>query len=269
MRMVEINADANNHSSELLSSAPYSLSCFTRDDALSKCQRKKSNIAITGLTASGKTTHSHLIVEEFGLSYTSASTILREKAGYKGAPDSRFWLTSEGHRLANKAIELGIDEELKEKEHRTDFTVFDCRTLPWLAKNQIFSIWIESSIESRVYKAYISHGPSETRTFDEIKSEILLKDQRDCEHFIKAFGINILKDFEPLDVILDISSFIKMPTKSSSLESIRLGQDIISSIVGLYITGEDHFRRKVVNQYEEYGSKIFRCFSQRFAELMR
>ena len=37
--------------------------------------RYSGNVCISGLTASGKTTHSHLLAGEFGLTYVSGSQI--------------------------------------------------------------------------------------------------------------------------------------------------------------------------------------------------
>jgi cytidylate kinase len=228
----------------------------------------KSNIAITGLTAAGKTTHSRIIEKEFGHKYFSASSLLAEISGYKEEVFSGFWLTTKGHEMASKVIDSGIDEALKKKEEDSAFTIFDCRTLPWLSKKNVFSVWIESSLESRTYKALISHGPSETRTFDDLKKEISYKDNRDCDSFRQAFGFDILKDLEPLDVIIDISSFIKSPTIKSSWESIQQGQDIISSAVGLYITGDDFYRKRMKILYDEFGTQVFRRFSDRYQQIL-
>lgn len=121
-------------------------------------QRYKRNIAITGLTAAGKTTHARITQAEFGLEYVSASTVLRRMAGFEDEPSNDFWISRDGQALTQRMIELGIDEVLQNMEDICDGVIFDCRSLPWLARNAILSIWLESSLDSRVWKGMVSQG---------------------------------------------------------------------------------------------------------------
>jgi len=228
----------------------------------------KHNVAITGLTAAGKTTHSHITIKEFGFGYVSASTILREKAGLTGEPSADFWLSPKGQALTQKIIELGIDEALRDKEEASEFTIFDCRSLPWLTRRPILSIWLESSLESRVYKAIVSHGESEKRSFDEIRREIAAKDERDRGNLLRAFGFDLLNDWEPLDVVIDISDFIEAPSCKASWKSIQLAQDIISVVVGLYLDDDDFYRIRLNKLRKIFGHSIFKHFSKRYLQIL-
>ena len=228
----------------------------------------KHNIVIAGLTAAGKTTHARLTVAEFGFGYVSASTILREKAGFKDEPPSDFWLSAEGQALSRRIIELGIDEALQKAEDARDETVFDCRSLPWLVTHPILSIWLESSLESRVWKAIISQGKDCRRTVDEIRYEVIGKDERDRDNLLRTFGFDLFRDHEPMDVIVDLSTLITAPTIHASWRSIRVGQDIISAAVGLYLTRNDFYRVRLRQLQRQLGPPVFRRFSRHFGQLL-
>lgn len=228
----------------------------------------KRNIAITGLTATGKTTHSKITVAQFGFNYVSASSILRRQAGLSGEPPADFWLSTPGIELSRRIIELGIDELLREAEDTGDQTVFDCRSLPWLAKSEMLSLWLESSIESRVWKALVSHGSSSKVSEDQVLEEINLKDERDRENLWNTYGFDLFVDREPMDVVLDISDLISAPTIEASWRSIQVTQDIISAIVGLYLTRDVFYRTRLRALCDELGSVVFRRFSPRFLDIL-
>lgn len=117
------------------------------------------NIIISGLTASGKTTHSKIISSEFGLIYFGASKLLLEKFGIdnKKIPND-FWTTSKGKELSRKMTKVNIDNMLLEKFQSINNAVFDCLSLPYMdISGKHLSIWLESSLESRCIKSAISH----------------------------------------------------------------------------------------------------------------
>lgn len=225
------------------------------------------NVIISGLTASGKTTHAKILCSEFGFNYFSASTILKECVGLKEDVTNEFWLTSEGQNLRNKMMEFNIDDILIEKESVSKFSIFDCRALPWISNQGSLSIWLESSFESRVMKAIISQGSNIMPLADVLK-EISTKDNGDRADFLEAYGFDIYQDLQVFDVIIDISNFISEPTISSSWKSIRQAQDILSLIVGLFLTKDDFYRTKIVNIKNLYGPQIFKSFSNRFEDLL-
>ena len=118
-------------------------------------QYRTRNVVISGLTAAGKTTHARILQAEYGFAYVSASTILREKAGIHGQVPNDFWLSSRGQQLVADMDKYGVDDTIQQFVETRDEQVFDCRTLPWLAPKPVFSIWLESSLESRVMKSVV------------------------------------------------------------------------------------------------------------------
>ena len=118
----------------------------------------QGNIAISGLTAAGKTTHARLLEIEFGLKYVSGSSILLDRGGVGRQVPPDFWISPSGMHLVSRIVELEVDEALRDAEASSAETVFDCRSLAWLARNPLLTIWLESSRDSRIRKAIVSLG---------------------------------------------------------------------------------------------------------------
>ena len=70
------------------------------------------NICISGLTASGKTTHAHLLAGEFGLTYVSGSQIQLNFMGVSPIQTKDFWITVEAKKLWDEKQFAQIDSEL-------------------------------------------------------------------------------------------------------------------------------------------------------------
>ena len=62
-------------------------------DECMRALRYEGNVCISGLTASGKTTHSHLLAGEFGLTYVSGSQIQLNFMGVSPIQKKDFWIT--------------------------------------------------------------------------------------------------------------------------------------------------------------------------------
>jgi cytidylate kinase len=228
----------------------------------------KSNIALTGLTAAGKTTHSLISSAEFGFTYFSASNIVRSKVGLSTDYPPDFWTSDQGIALVRQVGALDIDETLVESEQTMHETIFDCRSLPWLSRNKILSIWLKSSIESRVNKALVSYENSSTKSREEVYSLLQAKDDQDRKTFKDKFNFDLFKDYQVMDVVLDISPFSKGVSKFSAWESIQQSQDIISMIIGLYLTHHDFYRHRLTNMRQEMSREIFCHFSKSFEEII-
>lgn len=234
-----------------------------------KAQKQKPNIAITGLTAAGKTTHALITQAEFKLGYVSGATLLLEKVGISKDVPSDFWISPAGHTLSQQATEFNLDETLRDEEISLNNTIFDCRSLPWLTRSPILSIWLESSLDSRTWKAMVSHSKKkEQRTTETMRKEIYMKDKMLRDGLLYTFGFDIFHDYEPMDVILDISDFITGPSIYASWRSIQMVQDIISSLVGLYLSNDHFYRLRLRNLREVFGPSVFRHFSARFKSFL-
>ncbi len=199
------------------------------------------SICISGLTAAGKTTHSHLLAGEFGLTYVSGSQIQLNFMGVSPIQPKDFWITDEAKSFWNKEQFERIDAELVRLESDAEGYIFDTSTMPWRHRRPALCIWLESTLESRVLKSVVSHRGRSRFSFDAYKKKIIDKDKSTISLYKELYGIEIGKDCEPFQLIIDISTLISEPTLQASMKSISIAHSIIKPAVGWYLTGQEKF----------------------------
>lgn len=205
------------------------------------------SVCISGLTASGKTTHSHLLAGEFGLTYVSGSQILLNFMGISPIQPKYFWISEEAKALWNEKEFIRIDSELLRLESISEGYIFDTSTMPWRHKKPALCIWLESDLESRIIKSIVSHRGRGRFSYDSYRDKILEKDKATIDLYKKLYNIDIGKDLSCFDLILDISTLIKNPTLKASLYSISTTHNIIRAAVGWYLTNDNEFRVQFEN----------------------
>ena len=215
-----------------------------------------SKVVISGLTAAGKTTHAKLLCQEYGLKYVSASQILLKVAGLDPEQPPDFWVTPEGRQISRRISWVQIDDEFRRLESESDDTVFDCQSLPWLCSRECFNIWIDSSRDSRVMKALVSHKGESNLTLQDVGEGVDAKDQFAREQILTNYGIDLFQDRQPIDFIVDISSFITAPTEEASRLSILNAHKIISSAVGWYLFEDKSCRDRFEEELATYGDSV-------------
>lgn len=217
------------------------------------------NVIISGLTAAGKTTHSHLLAGQFGLRYMSASQVLLSILGMFPVQARDFWLTEEAQASIERA-EPSVDNELVNLEAKSDRTVFDTVSLPWLCKQDALSIWLESSFSSRTKKAIVSHHGEGRFTGKELESLIFRKDEQMRRRLQERYGWDLYSDRTPFDMIVDISECISEPTFESAIQSIDQVQRVLYPAVGWYLTHKNEFRMQFKDARRKTPSvEIVRC----------
>jgi len=200
------------------------------------------NIIISGLTAAGKTTHSKILSKEFGLSYISASDLLLRYFNIEPSKVGKnFWVSKEGIEISKKMADVNIEKMLLEKFNSTNYSIFDCLSLPYMIDNgRSLNIWIESSVQSRVMKAAVSHGKDYVTR--ELEKEVICKDNNTLNTLRYSLNdIKIGEDIRCYDVIIDISDFIEEPNIVSSWKSISKAHRILSLIVGYFLSQDAYF----------------------------
>src|ERR1019366_6019970 len=93
--------------------------------ASTEALRYSGSVCISGLTASGKSTHSHLLAGEFGLTYVSGSQIQLNFMGVSPIQTRDFWITTEAKGLWNEIDFMKIDTELLRLETGAEGFIFD------------------------------------------------------------------------------------------------------------------------------------------------
>lgn len=222
-----------------------------------------TNIFISGLTAAGKTTHSKLICEEHNLTYISASVILLQKLSIDPSNTSRnLWVNTEGDKIAekritDKSIDDWVDEKLTQLAETHHNCVFDTFGLPWLTNQLGLRIWLASDINSRIWKAMISHGEELIHSYEELAEKIDQKDRYTREHLLMTHSFDIYKDYDIFDFAIDLSSFISGPTQIASRKSIADVQVIISAITNLYFLDSTLNKERFKDLFKKYGKSVF------------
>jgi|GEM_PF-58175 len=218
--------------------------------------RYRGNICISGLTAAGKTTHSHLLAGEFGLTYVSGSQIQLNFMGVSPIQSKDFWITDEAKRYWNEKEFARIDSELLRLEGISQGYVFDTSTMPWRHRKPALCIWLRSDLKSRITKAIVSHRSLSRIPFESYQAKVEQKDATTLALYNKLYGINIGTDLSCFDLILDINSAINEPTLEASMNSIALVHDVIRPAVGWYLTGHRRFRRDLEEAVKRHNHLV-------------
>lgn len=229
-----------------------SFSTSDKDAATLEALRYDGNICISGLTASGKTTHSHLLAGEFGLTYVSGSQIQLNFLGVSPIQSKDFWITQDAKSLWDESQFQRIDAELLRLESVSHGYIFDTSTMPWRRQHQGLCIWLQSTLESRVLKSIVSHRGRSTFPISAYPERISNKDHATVSLYRRLYGIEIGDDLSCFDIILDISSLITEPTLRASLRSITVAHAFIRSAAGWYLTGDVRFRRQFESARRRY-----------------
>ncbi len=214
------------------------------------------NICISGLTAAGKTTHSHLLSGEFGLTYISGSQIQLNLMGISPIQSREFWITQEARALWNTEQFARVDSELLRLESCRTGCVFDTSTMPWRHRKDALCIWLDSTLPSRVIKSIISHHGDGNIAVNEYTTMIEHKDRSTYSLYKSLYGIDIGTDLSPFDLVIDISNLIEQPTLRSSLASILRTHSIIRPAVAFYLTGDEQFRDEYIRMVHNNGNYV-------------
>ncbi|MGO8700249.1 MAG: hypothetical protein ACLQVY_21370 [Limisphaerales bacterium] len=218
--------------------------------------RYSGNICISGLTASGKTTHSHLLAGEFGLTYVSGSQIQLNFMGVSPIQSKDFWISEAAKAMWSKQEFARIDAELLRLEALAEGYIFDTSTMPWRHRRPALCIWLESSLESRIIKSIISHRGQSHFPTREYAGRISEKDDLTKALYKELYDITIGLDLERFDLVIDLSRLISEPTLCQSISSISTAHTIIRSAVGWYLTGDTVFARMFLDAKTQYDHLI-------------
>lgn len=209
------------------------------------------NIFIAGLSASGKTTHCYLLSGYYGLTFVSGSQIHLGINGISPVQGRDFWLTKQAKDLLTEEQFLKVDQELCNIEKNSKGVIFDSWIMPWRKSMDGLCIYLESSLESRVLKAAVSRRENGFDIDESYAEAIKNKDEAAAQLYQKLYGIDISRDLEPFDLIVDISKFINSSTFESSQASIQKVDNILKAAVGFYLTGKVHYREELQKQCDQ------------------
>lgn len=172
-----------------------------------------SNIVISGLTASGKTTHSQLLASSLGYEWFGASLVLKELLGVEG----RYWLTDWDSARREGEIDRELDRRMVAEFVSRERTVFDAWALPWTSAEPALRVWLGSDVNSRARKVVVSRLRfGEPMLVADGRRVALEKDATSRALFRSQHGFDLFRDHEVFDLRFDLSALIAVPTVPAS-----------------------------------------------------
>jgi cytidylate kinase len=187
-----------------------------------------ANVILSGLTASGKTTHAKILAAELGFNYFNASSILKRLVHKEGD----VWLNEWDVARKSGELDRELDQLVIHEFDSRDCTVFDAWALPWTTDSPAVRVWIESDLHSRTRKVIVSRlRVGETLEFDKSLKIALEKDEVSQIIFKKLHDFDLFQDKKVFDVIVSNTSLIENPTIKCSDEGIAIFSPVLLSTV--------------------------------------
>jgi len=208
-------------------------------------------IAISGLTAAGKTTHSRLLAKEMGWECLHATDVLLREMGRNPSESRGIWFSDlrelEAARDASSVDDRVDSTILARLSEDSSPAVIDSWSLPWYGPRRISSIWIGSDRLSRTWKCQVSRLPQ--RDFDVVRCAALIdeKDLASRVRFIERYGIDIFSDRQPFDFVLDNSHLITSPTEASSAKGIAAFHQVVMACAKLVTGGSGNALADIID----------------------
>jgi cytidylate kinase len=170
-------------------------------------------ILFSGLTASAKTTYSHLAANEFNRSWLDATTLLKSLAGLTHVPNNELWVTDAADEIQEARegdmLDRQLDEQLLQQARDNPGAVIDAWALPWLWEGDAVRIFVESDLDTRVQRCMGSLAVvGEDSSAAAAEKLITEKDTYTRDLFHRLYGFDIFVDREIFDCSLDTSGFV-------------------------------------------------------------
>jgi len=150
-------------------------------------------ICISGLTGSGKTTIAEILSKKLHYPLISSS--------YKNLTKDIVKFTQEN--VNNEKLAKEFDKKIIQLAKKEKNCIITTWLGPWFIKNS-FKVWLYASEEERIKRV----AKREKLSLKKAKEYVEKKDNSTIKHFMKVYGINILKH-EDFDLIINTESFSK------------------------------------------------------------
>lgn len=196
-------------------------------------------VVISGLTAAGKTTHGKLLAEAMGMPYFSASDALRalvsKEHGVSDAWGER-WHPGVDTVRNDGDVDRQVDRMMLEVVQRSDHGLFDACFLPWLYDgSDVINIWLESDLESRIRKCYVSHLDNARISIGEARDVVERKDQVTRKALLRTQN-SVYRPDGRFDAVLCNSDLMQSATVASAVRGVAVFSKLLEECV-YYLLG--------------------------------
>ncbi|WP_190823489.1 cytidylate kinase family protein [Saccharopolyspora pogona] len=194
--------------------------------------KRRPNIAVSGLTAAGKTTHARLLAHAFGYQYVSATEILLDLLGIE-SDTGRAWFDHQERIRKARAVgdvDAELDRRLIKLATEEDGLVLDSWAIPWTCHAPMIRLWFESDVMSRTWKCFVSQGESPEHDLDSCLRIIEEKDVSTRELFLRDHRFDLFRDRDVFDAILDNTHLIRRPTRRAADTGITAFEPVVTAV---------------------------------------
>ncbi|RLJ02246.1 MAG: cytidylate kinase [Candidatus Aenigmatarchaeota archaeon] len=166
-------------------------------------------IVFSGMAAVGKTTLARAVAKRYGLEFHCGGEVLLEIAREEGYNPSgeEWWDTKEGVEfLKRRKEDLEFDKILDRKMLELASTrkgVFTSWTLPWIYSGPAINFWLKVPKNERARRMALRDKITEKEALKIIEE----RDEHNKELYKKLYGIELEKDLEPFDFVLNIGHY--------------------------------------------------------------
>ncbi len=168
------------------------------------------------MSAAGKTTVSRILAKRLGVEAIGGGEILREMAserGYNPVGDD-WWDTDEGIRfLRERESDPEFDKEADSRLRKKIIAgniVITSYTAPWIIKEG-FKIWLSATQDTRAKRM----SKRDKTNLEKSEGVVKLRDSENYGLYKELYGIDLLNDTAPFDLIIDTNK--KTPEQISEI----------------------------------------------------
>lgn len=227
----------------------------------SRSNIERPNVAFSGLTAAGKTTHAQILAEQLGYDYVCAGQVMLDILDMSRSVEG-VWF-SEYDKIAEARegdkVDMELDARLKQMADDRDGVVFDTWAMGWIYDGPLVRIWLDSDIPSRTRKSFVSQGENQELDLRGCQDLLAQKDGSTRETFRRLHGFDLFEDRDRYDAIICNTDLIPQPTAEASAEGIRTFTPVVHDVATYLIEqalGEN--QQTAADIHARHGSMILR-----------
>lgn len=164
---------------------------------------KKHIISITGDLASGKSTVTKMLADEFGFIVYKNGEYFRKLALEHNMSVTEFNQYVENHPEIDRQIELSATEFAKTHDN----FIIDAR-LGWYSVPESFKVYLKVDIDESARRAFGDEGRKATESFnsiEEYKKDLKLRYKLEKDRYMNLYGVD-KSDMSNYDLIVDTTS---------------------------------------------------------------